>query len=302
MKIAIRIFFYISLLFLLIGCGQVKEENIDSGNYIVQIHTVSSEIKAFSQNSINAVIFRHNSITSHNGIQFTAFYDEFGNLILGKRTLNSKVWEMKNTHLTGDVLNAHNSISIAIDGDGYLHLSWGQHSVPLNYCKSVAPYSLELTEKIKMTNIKENKVTYPEFYNFSNGDLLFAYRDGESGNGNLMLNYYNKETKKWNKIGDSLIDGEGVRNAYWQIFIDEKDTIHVSWNWRENSDVASNHDLCYAKSNDKGLTWLKSNNEQYTLPLTLKNSEYIANIPKQNELINTTSMYVDNRDIGILSC
>ncbi|RZL49557.1 MAG: neuraminidase, partial [Pedobacter sp.] len=66
-----------------------------------------------------------------------------------------------------------------------------------------------------------------------------------------------------------------------------------SWVWRESPDVASNHDLCYAKSIDGGNTWQNSQNEIYQLPITAANAEYALKIPQNSELINQTSMTVD---------
>ena len=74
---------------------------------------------------------------------------------------------------------------------------------------------------------------------------------------------------------DVLIDGEKERNAYWQLYIDNANTIHVSWVWRETPDVATNHDLCYACSHDGGVTWEKSTGEKYRLPITVRNAEYV---------------------------
>ena len=50
------------------------------------------------------------------------------------------------------------------------------HGHPLNYCRSIAPGSLELGDKMPMTGVDEGNVTYPEFYPLSGGDLLFVYR------------------------------------------------------------------------------------------------------------------------------
>jgi hypothetical protein len=58
----------------------------------------------------------------------------------------------------------------------------------LQYCRSRAPESLDLSEEMPMIGHKENRVTYPEFYDLPGGGLLFLYRDGSSGNGDLMLN------------------------------------------------------------------------------------------------------------------
>ena len=72
--------------------------------------------------------------------------------------------------------------------------------------------------------------------------------------------------------------------------IDKLGTIHLSWVWRETGDVSTNHDLCYARSMDGGITWYKSTGEKYQLPITATNAEYVYKIPQNSELINTTGM------------
>lgn len=80
--------------------------------------------------------------------------------------------------------------------------------------------------------------------------LLFAYRSGASGCGNLVLKRYDVAQRRWTSVQPSLIDGEGARNAYWQLFVDALGIIHLSWVWRESWLVETNHDLCYARSAD----------------------------------------------------
>lgn len=249
----------------------------------------------WAKNTVNTVVFRKNSLTTFQDFQDASYYDADQFVVLAKRNINSDKWEIERTEYKGDATDAHKSISIAIDGDGYLHVAWGQHGNNLNYAKSVAPNSLKLGVKEKMLGLKENKVSYPEFYKLKNGDLLFSYRDGASGNGGLMMNSYNVKTKKWDRLQDNLISGEGKRNAYVQTAIDDKGIIHISWVWRETPDVASNHDLCYAKSADGGKTWQNSKNEVYQLPVTASNAEYALKIPQNSELINQTSMTVDEK-------
>jgi hypothetical protein len=107
------------------------------------------------------------------------------------------------------------------------------------------------------------------------------------------MNRYDVKQKKWFRIHDVLIDGERERNAYWQFYIDNNGTLHLSWVWRETSDVATNHDLCYARSKDNGITWEKSTGELYNLPITQDKAEYAMKIPQTRELINQTSMSAD---------
>jgi hypothetical protein len=180
-----------------------------------------------------------------------------------------------------------------VDGDGYLHMAWNEHNTKLHYCISTHPESLELTEELPMTSENELSVSYPEFHKLKDGNLIFVYRNGESGNGNMVMNYYNIKDKKWSNLHNNLIDGEGKRNAYWQLAVDLNGTIHLSWVWRETWDVETNHDICYAKSVDGGVSWQKSNGEKYNLPITMESAEYAAKIPQRSGLINQTSMCAD---------
>ena len=252
--------------------------------------------KGWAKNSVNATIFRINSVATHADTQYIVFYSEDSHVLLAKRKLGTTDWQIHKTRYKGNTKDAHNGISIAVDGSGILHMSWDHHCDPLNYCHSVAPGSLQLTDKMHMTGQNENKVTYPEFYNLQNGDLLFLYRDGSSGNGNTMLNRYDVQTKKWSVVQHPLIHGQGQRNAYTnQIAIDKHGNWHISWCWRETGDVATNHDICYAKSTNEGNSWQKSTGEKYALPITADNAEYGCRIPQNSELINQTSMTVDSK-------
>lgn len=249
----------------------------------------------WSGNSVNTVVFRKNSLTSNDTVQFISYYDAYGYVVIGKRNHGDTVWQLKRTQYKGNIADAHNSISIMLDGDGFLHMAWDHHNNPLHYCKSKEPLSLELTDMMTMTGDREKKLSYPEFHKMPNGDLLFFYRDGGSGNGNLVINKYSVRERIWSRLQSNLIDGEGVRNAYWQACVDAKGWIHISWVWRESPDVASNHDMNYAVSKDGGNTWQRSTGENYRLPVTRSSAEIICAIAQSSELINQTSMCADEK-------
>lgn len=249
--------------------------------------------KGYSSTSVNATIFRKNSIVSKDGWQFVAYYDAEGYVTIGKRHLGEKVFSVTRSPYKGNVADAHNVICIGIDGKGFLHVAFDHHNNRLHYCRSIAPFSTTLGEETSMVGGDEDKVSYPEFYTLSSGNLLFAYRSGRSGQGDLVMNRYDTEKGEWHRMQDILIDGEGKRNAYWQLTVDRNGLIHMAWVWRETWFVETNHDLCYAYSDDEGKTWKRSDGATYALPITQDNAEYIAQIPQNSELINQTSIAAD---------
>lgn len=249
----------------------------------------------WSNNSVNAVVFRGKALTTYKDIQFTAYYNLEGKLVLAKRNLGDAQWQVQTTQYSGNVSDAHNSISIIVDNEGYVHVSWDQHNTKLRYAKSIKPFGLELSEELTMTGKQEERVTYPEFHKLSNGKLLFCYRSGESGRGNMVINEYNVATQQWTQLQNNLLDGEEQRSAYWQMTVGKNNTVYISWVWRETWDVSTNHDLCFAMSEDGGRTWKNSEGKAYTLPINAASAEVAFKIPQNSSLINQTSMTVDKK-------
>lgn len=249
--------------------------------------------EAFAGSSINVTANTRSSLVTHSTTQFTAFYDADGTLVLAQRRLGADRWETRRTEHRANTADAHNSISLAVDGAGFLHIAWGHHDTPLRYARSTAPLSLDLAAPTHMTGQRESRVTYPQFHLLPNGDLLFLYRDGSSGDGSVTLNRYDTAKQTWSTVESNLIDGEGRASPYWDLNVDRRGHLHLAWIWRDSPDVASNHDLCYARSTDGGVTWTKSDGSALKLPLTAANAEYAARIPAKSNLMNPPSVDSD---------
>lgn len=276
-------------------CCNTNNDNVSNANkgISVPIIKIIPCSLGYAKTMVNTPIFRVNPIVSDEKYQFIAFYDEKSQMVLGKRQIGKEVWEFSDTGLIGNCLDAHNSISLGMDGDGYLHISFNQHANRLRYLRGVAPHSLELSDEMYMVDsVEEQTVTYPEFYKKQNGNLIFVYRSGYSGNGDLVMNEYDVRNKKWLRLQNKLVGGEGLRNAYWQMYMDDKDIMYLSWVWRETPDVETNHDICYAWSID-GAKWYDSTGKNYQIPITLENAEVAWQVPQNCELINQTSMCSD---------
>lgn len=141
---------------------------------------------------------------------------------------------------------------------------------------------------MKMVGPNENRCTYPSFMNTREGELLFHYRDGGSGNGNEIYNIYSCETKSWKRLMDTpLTDGMGLMNAYQtQPKLMSDNWYHVYWVWRDTPDCSTNHDLSYIKSPDLK-NWFNAFGEPVKLPVTIKNKTVIVDpIPVKGGIIN----------------
>ncbi|MGQ7843833.1 BNR repeat-containing protein [Granulosicoccus sp. 3-233] len=275
---------------LLAACN--PQDTMDESALESPIH-LSQVADGWAQNAVNAVIFRKNSLVTQEQQQYIAFYSGSGEVMLGRRTLGTDDWEISASGYSGRPEDAHNSISIMLDGAGYLHMAWDHHVDSLRYVRSTSPGSLQLGPMSTMTGQDEQAVTYPEFHRLPSGDLLFAYRDGRSGQGRMILNRYDQQSMQWTRLQDNLLDGQGERNAYWQMHVDASGSIHLSWVWRESSDVATNHDMHYARSDDGGVNWVDSSDQVYQLPISQDNAEIIWSIAEGSNLINQTSMTTD---------
>lgn len=262
--------------------------------------TYSQLTQAYAGNSVNAASFRKSAVTTYvdgagNEIQYSAYYDFYGTIVLAKR-VNEGPWEYQWTGYKGSFTDAHNVISLAVDGAGYLHMAWSEHSGRLLYARSASSGSMNMT-KMQMIGTLEDRVTYPEFYVQPSGDMFFLYRNGSSGNGNIVLNRYITASGTWQRVQDNLISGEGRISPYWQACVDATGRLHISWVWRETGNVVTNYNMSYAVSTDaEGTAFVDSAGKAKKLPITESTAEVICEIPRNSSLINQTSMSVDGEN------
>ncbi len=238
-------------------------------------------------------------LLTYNNRQFIAYYNADRNMVVGQRNLEEPEFQLhvmpatsRETHGgTSTVLgwDSHNSVTLGIDKEGYIHLSGNMHVHPLTYFRSTQPNDISTLEQImSMVGTEEDRCTYPHFMNDRNDELLYHYRDGGSGDGNEIYNVYNTETRTWSRLLDSpLTDGQGLMNAYQsQPTLMKDDWYHVYWVWRDTPDCSTNQDLSYMKSPDLQ-NWYNAYGDSLQLPATLDNKSLIVDpIPVEGGIIN----------------
>jgi hypothetical protein len=178
---------------------------------------------------------------------------------------------------------------MAIDADGYIHLSGNMHCDLLVYFRTTKPYDIHSFKRIpEMVGREEKRCTYPKFIRGADEELIFTYRDGGSGNGNQIYNVYDLKTKTWRRLLDTpLIDGQGKMNAYIVGPVrGPGGYFHICWVWRDTPNCYTNHDLCYARSRDM-VNWETITGKRITLPMTIDTEGIIVDpVPVKGGMIN----------------
>lgn len=262
-------------------------------------------------NSINSVAISRNNVVTRGSYQYVAYYDNSTPSVrLARRLLSGGAWSVFDTgYVPFAVTDDHDNISIAIDGDGYMHMSWGMHNNTMNYVvsntsvNSVASWTAanvtfsRPTFWNQTTGNTHSSVTYPEFVYIPNSpDMMFLYRQGASGNGDLYFVKYNTATKTWTKNLAIRGTNDSI-NAYWNNPIyDSTGKLLMTWTFRDTPAFQSNENILYAQSLDNGTTWQNQSGSAYTLPITRSQAQIISTIPENSTLINQTTMTVDRYD------
>lgn len=221
---------------------------------IAQDDPVSTQLKVVQEFTIAKVWSGHPvgfDLLTTDPFQYIAFYDQDRNMCIARRKLGER--DMITTILPSKVgWDSHNGISIAVDRAGYLHVSGNMHVDTLVYFRSALPNSIQSFERIPMLGYDESRVTYPQFFKNTEGELFFQYRDGSSGNGITYINQYDVDGKKWSRVlSQGLFDGEGETNAYPNNPVLGADGyFHYLWVWRLNPIANTNHNLSYVRTKD----------------------------------------------------
>lgn len=235
--------------------------------------------------------------------QYVAYYDQHRQMTIAKRSLESQSWQYHKMRSaqpdmpaymaaqTSTVLgwDSHNDIVMMMDAAGHLHLSGNMHCNALTYFRTQKPGDITTFEQhFSMTGQLEDRCTYPHFLVGEQGDLIFHYRHGSSGNGLEIYNVYDHKMQTWRRLLDQpLTDGQDQMNAYLhEPYLGPDNSFHLSWVWRDTPDCKTNHDLSYARSRNL-VDWFTADGRPIVLPMTLQTEGVIVDpVPAEGGIIN----------------
>lgn len=264
---------------------------------------------------MNGESFQQDGITTFNGWQYTAWWDQPGYVNLARRATAAASWQtIRLTDYRTTSTDSHNTISVGISGqDGSIHLSFDMHSSLLKYRKSIAglatspstanwaPASFGAVSN-SLGGQRLSQATYPRFFRSPDGVLQLCIRTGASGAGDLVLFAYRDGA--WKYLGQFLNGARADNNAYLfgieydNTGLDTSDLLHATWTVRETPNASTNHDIYYAYSKDQGRTW---RNNAGNVVATTGSNPLVANssglrvvgIGQNRGLMNQESQVVD---------
>ena len=204
------------------------------------------------------------------GQQIIAYYNKNRNMTVASKTLLEGKWNYK-VLPTKVGWDSHNRIKMVIDRDNCIHVSGNMHADSMTYFKTTSPFDITTFQQVfpLVSEEDELKCTYPNFLKTPEGQIVYSYRKGGSGNGITITNVYNEETKSFSRLSDKpLFDGLGQMSAYFRgPELGPDGYYHLSWLWRDTPSCETNHDLSYARSKDL-VNWETIEGEKFQLPIT----------------------------------
>ncbi len=161
------------------------------------------------------------SLLTEGNDQYVAYYNTDRRVTVAHRRLSVGIWKKKVltdprslfSYLGG--FDTHNTLTMALDANGDLHVSGNMHVEPMSYWRTTTPGDVTSLKSptdpngpAPMPEGEPGNTTYPEFYNGAGDDLFFTYRGGTSGNGEVYINSYNVTSKTWSGVGPTgLVPG-----------------------------------------------------------------------------------------------
>ena len=269
---------------------------------------------------INGKSYQQEALVTHNGWQYTTYYDAQRRLAVARRKWSDGVWKiLRFEDYIYENDDNHNVTVIGIcPDDGTIHLAFDHHGDDLHYRTSLPgvvdnPDNFEWNASLFGPTRSDlipgqplSRVTYPRFVSGPNDKLYLMWRNGKSSDGRIWMNEYSHGAWEdpWQiTSSDGSYACEGIvsqrRNAYTNGFAFDRKTgrMHFSWIWREGDELRNTqHDLMYACSSDLGRTWFNAQGDCVGDALiSIDSPVTVWEIDGHRGMKNQHSMYVDNK-------
>jgi hypothetical protein len=121
----------------------------------------------------------------------------------------------------------HNQPSIAVDGNGYIHVFASMHGTGWRYFRSAAPGDpSNMVDRSAQLPDQGGRFTYPNTTTTPNGDVYVIIRDGSVG----RLHRWDNAADTWSQVGTFAAQTNYVVYPD-DIVSDAAGNLHIAWEW-----------------------------------------------------------------------
>ncbi len=185
--------------------------------------------------------------------------------------------------------DAHNTPSIAIDGDGFIHVAYNMHNHNMRLRKSPAANTVSGTwvdEGGTGSPWDLGRFTYPAMSTAPNGDVYMTIRNREDGvwtGAPDQLFHYDNTINSWSSIA-KFADEDGWTAYLPAPFVDENGKVHLVWHWRLGGAGVPRHRGSYAVYDPGDDKFYEADGTEYTIPITHTTSDLYQPMEAADEL------------------
>lgn len=209
--------------------------------------------------------------------------------------------------------SGHNQPSVAVDGDGFVHVFTSMHNDPWRYYRSVEPYS-STTVFDASDDMPDGEIlmTYPVIKRDASGDLWLIVRGEDpsdtTGRGGYLY-YYQTSARKWSRISRwAYRSGYAVYPDDIQFSTDGD--VHLQWEWSKYPSSAGRHEGSYIRYRPSTGMFKSITGKEVTLPVTqvtnnlvfqpLTSGELYQNIKTTPPLLQSAKMALWEDKAGVV--
>jgi hypothetical protein len=178
-------------------------------------------------------------------------------------------WETRDTGVNATYDVGHTQTSLAIDGQGYLHVAYGMHNNPMRLVTSNDAESVSggfsVPAPAAIAAFAGGAYTYPNMTTAPNGDVYMIVRDQRASYANQQgrLFRFDNVNRSWGEL--PAFAGQSGTTVYPdQILADEAGDLHILWEWAAGGAQAARHYGSYARFDPDTNTYFRADGAAYS--------------------------------------
>lgn len=211
-------------------------------------------------------------IVSHNGSDYVSYLSSKSpqdDVFVARRAPDGN-WETRDTGVNATYDVGHTQTSLAIDGQGYLHVAYGMHNNPMRLVTSNEAESVSggfsVPAAAALAAFAGGAYTYPNMTTAPNGDIYMIVRDQRASYANQQgrLFRFDNVNRRWGEL--PAFAGQSGTTVYPdQILADDAGDLHVLWEWAAGGAQAARHYGSYARFDPDTNTYFRADGVASTL-------------------------------------